>query len=202
MEAIYSFDYAVLNWLQEHSNPFFDSFFSLITHLGDAGLFWRAITVVCLCFRRTRKMGLIMGFAIFLGGLFGNIILKPLVARIRPYDNTAWEPLRTAADLLIKAPDDFSFPSGHTLVSFEASVGIFSCRKKWGVPAIIVAFLVAFSRLYLYVHYVTDVLAGMVMGTAFAIASYYLICALEKNVWPKCLERWKNRKKTTGGDAE
>ncbi len=201
MDAIYTFDYAVLNWLQEHSNPFFDTFFSLITHLGDGGFFWIAIALVCLCFRKTRKMGIIMGFAIFLGGLFGNLTLKPLIARIRPYDNVAWEPLRSAADLLVKAPTDYSFPSGHTLVSFEASVSIFTCRKKWGIPAIVVAFLVAFSRLYLYLHYVTDVLAGMVMGTAFAIASYYLITALEKHVWPKILEKFR-KEKDSGRESE
>jgi undecaprenyl-diphosphatase len=125
------------------------------------------------------------------------VILKPLVHRIRPYNYEIWEPLRTAAELLIEAPTDFSFPSGHTLVSFEASVSIFAFNKKWGVPAIVLAFLIAFSRIYLYVHYVTDVLAGIVMGTAFAIVSYFVIDALGKSAWPKFLEWRKKRKEAS-----
>jgi undecaprenyl-diphosphatase len=197
MDAIYTFDYSVLNWLQEHATPFFDTFFGLVTHLGDKGLFWILMACVFLCFKKTRRMGLVMGFAIFLGGLFGNVILKPLVHRIRPYNYEIWEPLRTAAELLIEAPTDFSFPSGHTLVSFEASVSIFAFNKKWGVPAIVLAFLIAFSRIYLYVHYVTDVLAGIVMGTAFAIVSYFVIDALGKSAWPKFLEWRKKRKEAS-----
>ena len=91
-------------------------------------------------------------------------VIKNVVARTRPYEYREIE-------LLVKKLSDYSFPSGHTLASFEASVCIFIRNKKWGIPALVLAFLIAFSRLYLYIHFPSDVLAGALLGTAFAIAA-------------------------------
>lgn len=196
MDAIYNFDYAVMNWIQDNlRSGFADGFMTFITHLGDAGIFWIAIAVIMLCFRRTRKIGCVMGLALLSGVIIGNLTLKPLIARVRPYENSEYiELIRVTKDmLLIKAPHDFSFPSGHTLASFEAAVGIFVCNKKWGIPAIIVAALVAFSRIYLYVHYLTDVIGGIVIGTCLAIAAYYVVNALEPKVIA-AVERRKSQK--------
>lgn len=104
-----------------------------------------------------------------LGGLtfcliFGNLLLKPLVARIRPYD------LMEGIELLIKPLKDYSFPSGHTMASFACASVFWHYRdtfKKWSIVALVLAFCVAFSRLYLYVHFPTDVLCGGLLGWLF-----------------------------------
>ena len=111
--------------------------------------------------------------ALILGLLVCNLTLKPLVARIRPYDLQEQD-FGVYINLLISRQSDFSFPSGHTIASFEAAVVLLKNSKKMGIPALIIAILVSFSRLYLYVHYPSDVLVSVVLGTAFAFAG----CAL------------------------
>lgn len=159
MEWIVNFDFAILDWIQLHlRNAFLDVVMPLITLLGDHGIFFIVMGILLLCFRRSRRCGFFLLLALLVGLLICNITLKPLIARIRPYD------LKSGIDLLIEAPTDFSFPSGHTNASFVFATVIFCVNKKWGIPAFILAALIAFSRLYLYVHYPTDVLAGIVCG--------------------------------------
>lgn len=190
MDAIYSFDYSILNYINEHfHNAFFDGFFSIITHLADAGWFWIALAALLLCFKKTRKTGCVMGAALLMGVIFGNGILKPLIHRVRPYDNAAWSPAVTRATLLISPPSDYSFPSGHTLASFEGAFGLFLCNKKWGAPALVLAVLIAFSRLYFYIHYPTDVIGGMILGIGFAVAAFFIVGAIWNNVTKKQLPK-------------
>lgn len=165
------FELSVLDWISDHlSCSFLDAVMPAITFLGDGGWFWIAIAVGMLFFKKTRKTGLMMGVALVCGLLVGNLFLKPVVARVRPYD------VNTAVQLLIEKPHDFSFPSGHTLASFEAAVVLFIREKKYiGIPALVLASLVAFSRMYLYVHYPTDILGGILMGTAFAFFGVWLV---------------------------
>ena len=190
MDAIYSFDYSILNYLNEHfHNAFFDGFFSIITHLADAGWFWIALAALLLCFKKTRKTGCVMGAALLMGVIFGNGILKPLIHRVRPYDNAAWSPAVTRATLLISPPSDYPSPSGHTLASFEGAFGIFLCNKKWGAPALVLAVLIAFSRLYFYIHYPTDVIGGMILGIGFAVAAFFIVGAIWNKVTKKQLPK-------------
>jgi undecaprenyl-diphosphatase len=77
--------------------------------------------------------------------------------------------------LLIEAPTDYSFPSGHTIASFEAATVLLIRHKKWGIMAMVLAVLIAFSRLYLYVHYPTDVLSSIVLGIGIAFAANYFV---------------------------
>ncbi|HCG68466.1 MAG: phosphatase PAP2 family protein [Eubacteriales bacterium] len=190
MDAIYSFDYSILNYINEHfHNAFFDGFFSIITHLADAGWFWIALAALLLCFKKTRKTGCVMGAALLMGVIFGNGILKPLIHRVRPYDNAAWSPAVTRATLLISPPSDYSFPSGHTLASFEGAFGIFLCNKKWGAPALVLAVLIAFSRLYFYIHYPTDVIGGMILGIGFSVAAFFIVGAIWNKVTKKQLPK-------------
>ncbi len=142
---------------------FLDWFMPLVTSLANAGIFWILLAVVLLCFRKTRKIGLTMGIALFFGLLIGNLTLKPLTARIRPYD---FDPSIT---LLIPPEHEYSFPSGHTLASFEGAVSIFVHNRKFGTVALILAAMIAFSRLYLMVHYPIDVLTGAILGSGFAL---------------------------------
>ena len=170
-----NFDLPILDWIAEHLYcGFLDKVMPLITLLGDAGIFWIAIAVVLLFFPKTRKMGLSMGAALLLGVVICNIIMKPAFARIRPYDYQL-EHFGKTIQLLVSTPHDFSFPSGHTIASFEAATAICIHNKKWGVPALVLACLIAFSRLYLYVHYPTDVLASVVLGIGFAFLGSWMV---------------------------
>ena len=177
-----SFDLPILEWIQENvANGFLDFLMPIITIFGDAGIFWIACAAVMLIFPKTRKTGLAMGVALVMGLLVCNICLKPLVARMRPlvYEvdilgKSAAELLHSG-QLLVGKPSDFSFPSGHTIASFEAAGVLMLNNKKLGIPALVLAILIAFSRMYLFVHYPADVLVSVVLGTLFAILANYLV---------------------------
>lgn len=165
--AVY-FDLPMLDWIQAHiASDFLDTIMPIITLLGEAGIFWIICAVALMAIPSQRKAGISMAIALILGLLVCNITLKPLVARIRPYDFQA-KYLNTTIQLLIERQSDFSFPSGHTIASFEACTVLMLHNKKLGIPATIIAVLVAFSRLYLYVHYPTDVFTSVLLGFCFA----------------------------------
>lgn len=169
-----NFDLPVLDWIAGNLwNPVLDFLMPLITLLGDAGIFWIAIAVVLLCTKKYRKVGLGMGIALLMGLLVCNVTMKPLIARPRPYDYQE-DVFKKIIPLLIEKQHDFSFPSGHTLASFEAATVIALNNKKWGIAALVLAALIAFSRLYLYVHYPTDVLFSVAMGIGFAFVGNWL----------------------------
>lgn len=169
-----SFDLPVLDWIAANLwCPVLDAVMPVITLLGDAGIFWIAIAVLFIFTRKYRKTGIGMMFALMMGLLVCNIWLKPTIARIRPYD-FQMEYFLKEIPLLVGGMHDFSFPSGHTIASFEAAVVILLNSKKLGIPAMILACLIAFSRLYLYVHYPTDVVVSILLGTAFAFLGNFL----------------------------
>ena len=145
-------------------SSFFDRVFAFITKFGDGGIFFIALGLLLLISKKTRKIGITVLLSIIIGYITGNLIIKNVVARTRPYD------VNTALIIMTKKPSDYSFPSGHTLVAVESAFSIFFYNKKWGIAAIIFAALIGLSRLYLYVHYPTDVLVGAILGffTAFA----------------------------------
>ena len=170
IDGIYNFDFTILDWIVKNLRcGFLDVVMPIITFLGDGGWFWIACAVIMLFFKKTRKTGLMMGLALVCGLLVCNLTLKPLVARVRPYD------LRPVENMLTEPMHDFSFPSGHTIASFEAAVVLLIREKRFGIPATVLAFLIAFSRLYLYVHYPTDVLASIVLGSLFAVFSVWAV---------------------------
>lgn len=163
-----SFDLPILDWIQANlQSSFMDTFMPIVTVLGDAGLFWIAWAVLLLLFPKTRKIGLGMGFALIMGLLVCNVTLKPMIQRIRPYDFQEQE-FGILINLLIDRQHDFAFPSGHTIASFEAATVLLKNSKKMGIPAMILAVIIAFSRLYLYVHYPTDVIFSVFAGILFA----------------------------------
>lgn len=158
------FDLPILDWIADHLwCSVLDAVMPVITLLGDAGIFWIVLGLVLLCIPKTRKVGFGMAAALIMGLLLCNVTLKPLIARIRPYDYVA-ENMGVTIKLLVDAQHDFSFPSGHTIASFEAATVVMLHDRKWGIAALVLACLIAFSRLYLYVHYPTDVLASVVLG--------------------------------------
>jgi undecaprenyl-diphosphatase len=170
-----NFDLPILDWIAANLwCPFLDAVMPVITLLGDAGIFWIAIAVVLLFFPKTRRIGLGMGAALIIGLLLCNVTMKPLFARIRPYDYQL-EHFGVTIKLLIEAQHDFSFPSGHTIASFEAATVLLIHSKKAGIPAMILACLIAFSRLYLYVHYPTDVITSVILGIGIGILGNWLV---------------------------
>lgn len=168
-----SFDLPILDWIQANlKNGFLNMVMPIITMFGDGGIFWIACAVILLCIPKTRKTGLGMAFALIMGLVVCNITLKPLVHRIRPYDFQ--EQLGVVIPLLTERMHDYSFPSGHTIASFEAATVLLINNKKLGIPAMILAVLIAFSRLYLYVHYPTDVIFSVFAGILFAFLGNWL----------------------------
>ena len=170
-----SFDLPILDWIAENLYcGFLDFLMPIITIFGDAGIFWIACAVILIIFPKQRRAGAAMLLALVMGLVICNMILKPGVGRIRPYDFKELH-FNEAIVLLVDAQHDFSFPSGHTIASFEAAVALALNNKKLGIPALILACLIAFSRLYLYVHYPTDVIVSVVLGTLLAILANFLV---------------------------
>ena len=166
-----SFDLPILDWIQANmAHPILDLIMPWITLLGDAGIFWMVCAAILAFTKKYRRIGFGMAIAMAMGLVVCNMILKPTVARIRPYDFQ--ESLGVTINLLIEKQHDFSFPSGHTIASFEACTVILLGSRKLGIPATLLAILIAFSRLYLYVHYPTDVIASVILGTLFGIIGY------------------------------
>lgn len=169
-----SFDLPILDWIAANLwCPVLDVLMPIITLLGDAGIFWIAVAVLFIFTKKYRKIGIGMMFALMMGLVICNIWLKPTIARIRPYDFQL-QYFAKEIPLLAGGMHDFSFPSGHTIASFEAAVVILLGNKKLGIPAMILACLIAFSRLYLYVHYPTDVIVSVILGSILALIGWYL----------------------------
>ncbi|WP_373217803.1 phosphatase PAP2 family protein [Ruminococcus sp. 5_1_39BFAA] len=168
---IQSIDTSVLLFIQEYiRNEAFHGFWRGITFLGEVGWFWVALALVLMIPRQTRRVGFTALLAVGIGALMTNVCLKNLFARPRPYDACA------AIIPLVEKLSDYSFPSGHTCASF-ASAFIYwrMLPKKFGIAAMILAVLITFSRLYLGVHYPTDVLGGFFVGLAASILAFALV---------------------------
>ena len=177
-----SFDLPILDWIQANLQcAFMDFIMPIITIFGDAGIFWIAVAVVLLFIPKYRKVGMAMGAALIMGVLVCNVTMKPLIGRIRPYDyqiknlGLTWNDILLGGKLLVETPHDYSFPSGHTIASFEAATVLLINDKRLGIPAMILAVLIAFSRMYLYVHYPTDVIFSVIAGIGFAFLGNWLV---------------------------
>lgn len=152
-------EFIILDWIQSLRTPLGDMIMPFISRLGNTGIIWIILTLLLLIFPKTRRAGVFMAAALLFDLLLCDTLLKPLIARARPFS------VRKDIELLISAPRDYSFPSGHTAVSFASVTALFLTGKKqlW-IPALVLAVLIAFSRLYLYVHYPTDILGGILVG--------------------------------------
>ena len=169
MDFTMKWEFAFLYLLQDMHTPVLDKIMLFFTRMGNFCLPWLAISVILLCFKKTRPCGVAILLSLLMKELTGNLALKNLVARERP----CW--IDTAVPLLIKSPSSYSFPSGHTFDGFAASVSIFLYNRKAGVAAIIVAVIIAFSRMYLFVHFPTDVLASVILGTIVAVFAHKIV---------------------------
>lgn len=166
---------AVLDWLQAHLRcDFLDAVMPWISRICDHGEIWILLAAVLLLLRKHRWTGMSLSFALILDLICCNIVLKPLVGRIRPFL------VNTAVELLTAPPADASFPSGHTAASFAAVFALRASGSPLWKPAAVLASVIAFSRLYLYVHWPTDVLGGILVGAAAGWASARLADVLRR----------------------
>lgn len=167
MEWLLEKDGQLLLWLKEtFSHPVLDEIMIFVSSLGNKGFIWIAIGILFLLFgfknKIWRSRGILVLLSLGMNFLACNVILKPLVDRTRPYFVLGYDPV-------IPPVGDPSFPSGHTSASFAAATAIYCINKKWGIVAYLFAAVMGFSRLYLGVHFPTDVLAGALVGTAAAM---------------------------------
>ena len=154
-----AFELSILDWIQEHLRcGFLDAVLVPITHLCDHGEIWILLAAMLLLWRKRRKSGLTLAGALTIDFVLCNLILKPLFGRIRPFT------VQTGVELLIRPPLDASFPSGHTAASFAAVFALLAVKDPLWKPALVLASVIAFSRLYLYVHWPSDVLGGILVG--------------------------------------
>ena len=178
-------DIAVLDAIQQHlRTPLLDQIMLLATHLGDLALVWLVAGAVLVAQPRYRRWGVAVLLAVVATAILGMFVLKPLFGRARPF--VAYE----FAGLLIPPPSGDSFPSNHSMVSFAAATAL-CCLPEKGrgitaakVAAVAAACLIAFSRLYLYVHYPTDVAAGALLGVALGFAAVALARRIRPDVSP------------------
>ncbi len=184
----YIMEIQILHWFETLHNPITNPIFYVITTLGNAGWFWIVLAVLMLTVlpKKYKKAGLTMAIALILSLIFCKGIMKHLWARPRAFwvvgqnfvVGNEFENLYG----IFNSIHDYSFPSGHSSASFAAAVSIFMWRKKEGSAALVLAALIAFSRLYFTVHYPTDVLVGTITGALYGVAAYFIVKALMNKV--------------------
>lgn len=184
MNLITNIDISILNFIRENlTNPCLDRLMTIITKLGDGGFIWILITAFLLFSKNYRTLGKILVLSMLINAVVVNLCLKPIFARTRPFD------LFEEIHLIIGKPQDYSFPSGHTSVAFAfASVIIFYSKSKiFKSFSLLMSILMGYSRLYLYVHYPTDVIFGALIG---------ILCSLvAKKIFEKgYLKKYFNKK--------
>lgn len=159
-------DWSILHWIQTYlACPALDWLMPRVTALGNAGVIWLLAAGALLCTKKYRRQGVVLLAGLLAGLILGNGLLKHLAARPRP----CW--LDPGVALLIPVPGDYSFPSGHTLSSTIAAIVLTWTDRRFGWAAIPLAALIAFSRLYLYVHFPTDVLGAALLGGAIGVCA-------------------------------
>lgn len=171
MEVFMDWEFTFLDFIATHFRSDIGNFiFPFLSSLGNSGLIWIFFSFLLLSNKQTRKIGITALLSLMLMLIIGNFGLKPLIARERPF---VARPEKLIY-MLISPPGEYSFPSGHSFAAFAAASTYFIGNKRIGIPALILATLIAFSRLYLYVHFPTDVIGGMILGILIAIFSWNL----------------------------
>lgn len=159
LETITNFDFSILYWIQENMRTeWLDSFCAFLSRAFQLGVPWFLLGGIMFCFKKTRAAGVMLAAAVVLTFFFNEVAIKNLADRVRPCN------IDLSIPLAVKRPESYSFPSGHTATAF-AAVGVLVFKhKKAGIPLVLFAVLMGFSRLYLFVHFPTDVLAGAEFG--------------------------------------
>ena len=162
-------EFEILYAIQDLHREWLTPIMYFFTTVGEAGICWIIVSIVLALIPKTRKCGLTMMLSMAITFVLGNLVLKNLIARPRPcaIDKTV--------ELLIPFPKEYSFPSGHSANGFSASVVILMYHRIPGIIAILCACIIAFSRMYFFVHYPTDILGGMALGTIDALISMAIV---------------------------
>ncbi len=227
-DVFLNFDLSVFQWIQSIQTGILNTIMVVITTLGDEGIFFIAMGLVLMCFKKHRKAGLALLVALLVMEVGNNLILKELIARPRPfyifnpdaipadhkYYAEIFEKATAAVERLpelaarwvdtyrfpnlVHAPSSWSFPSGHTSSAFAAAFAVLWYNRKIGIPTVIFAALMGFSRIYVQVHYCTDVIAGVLVGFIYALIGVlimkFLFPVIDKYVFSKIEEFIKNKK--------
>ncbi len=198
-EFIVNIDVAVYQFVDGIMNPVLDSIMTFITHLGDTpGIVWCVLGICLLIPRKTRKLGVLMFAGLVVASAINNLCLKEIIERPRPYnlDPQVWLDAGYTYEWpgLVKQSTSWSFPSGHTSSSIGAAFGLLlGCRKKElgiGIPAFVLSFLIGFSRIYVHIHYPTDVFVGAVVGLIGGAIAYLIFAKL---IFPKVVPAIENK---------
>lgn len=164
----------ILHWFESLHTPILDYIMYVITCLGNAGLVWILLALAMLTVfpKKYRKVGLTVAVGLILSLIMCNLVMKNMFHRVRPF---VADPTFESLFDIFAGIDDWSFPSGHTSASFAAAAAVFMWHKRDGAFALVLALLISLSRLYLTVHYPTDVLASVVLGSIYGIAAYIIV---------------------------
>ncbi len=169
LQEVATIDFQILYFIQEHLRcTALDAVMPVITYSGSAGIIWIITAFILIMIKKYRVCGMKMLIGMMAGLIIGNLLLKNLIARERP----CW--IDTELQMLIPVPHDYSFPSGHTTASVISAVMLMQETKKLGIPACILASLIAFSRMYLFVHFPTDILGGLILGLIIGLSVNYI----------------------------
>ncbi len=187
-DFIVNFDVAVYQFVDSIMNPVLDTIFTLITHLGDTpGIIWWVLAVILFIPKKTRKLAIVLIAGLAIASAVNNLALKNIIERPRPYNidpsvwtNAGYEYIWPG---LIDESSSWSFPSGHTSSSIGAGFALLlaCCKDKklaLGIPAFILSLLIGFSRIYVHVHYPSDVVAGAVVGLLGGFVAYVIYAKL------------------------
>ena len=176
-------DLDILIWINNnlHGSSFFNQVIKYITYLGEWGMIWIITALVLLIFKKTRKCGIYVAIILIFTLLINNLLLKNIFARPRPFA-VAEELEIFIKSIGMKLPGEYSFPSGHTFSAFACATMIAMVFKKKGLYSYIPATIISLTRIYLCVHYFTDVLGGAILGSLLAIGIYYLCEYIYKKI--------------------
>ena len=206
-DSFLNFDLSIFQWIQGIQNDFLDTLMVGITTLGNGGAVFIALGLVLLFTKKYRKAGLAVVVALLVMLICNDLFLKEFFARPRPFNLLETDPEKYAFwgekyifPELISRPTSFSFPSGHTASAFAAAIALLWHNRKIGIPVTIFSALMGFSRIYVEVHYCTDVIAGVVSGTICAFVAVvivkYLFPVVDKGFDKLYLKLKKNKQKS------
>ena len=186
--AFASFDGAIFNFANTTAGAFGNFLAEFMDIFGTKGIGFILVALILACFAKTRRIGVCILAGIIVGALFTNVIIKNAVARPRPYTHEEYRGLWEAVGA--SQESEHSFPSGHTTTAMAfASAFFLAGNKKWSWTGFLVALLMGWTRIYLIVHYATDVIGGIIVGGAAGVIGYFIV----KLLYAKVFEKYKNK---------